>query len=448
MAGVLLDQLGEQLLGFGKLAKLKLALGGNVLHVGCELVMGIGRQEGRRIFPGVGIVGLAQRREAGQVEGLGRKRVLRILRRQGSVQGDGVAATAGNFVDCVGLVHQHLGRLRAVGELGQQPLRLRRGFHRLARSEQAADQPVAGLAGRLAAGRQDPLEQLLRRGEVAGQVVALPASQGGRGEELRLRPPGRDGVVEGGGFGIFLQLRQGGGLADGGMVGQGEFRLRRRSREARGLLLARQVHEACVQIGKDLGMESVSELSQQMLATTKDILHYDEKWEEEEAYLAAIHEVIHEALANLLQMKQIEGKALAQDMIERLKHMKSSIEEIALASPQAVSKQRQKLKERLEEVVPGSVENEDRLLREICLYAEKVDITEELTRFRSHLNQFEQLLHSSETSIGKTIEFLLQELNREINTIGSKASDITISQKVIEVKSELEKIREQIQNVE
>ena len=85
MAGVLLDQLGEQLLGFGKLAKLKLALGGNVLHVGCGLVMGIGRQEGRRIFPGVGIVGLAQRREAGQVEGLGRQRVLRILRRQGSV---------------------------------------------------------------------------------------------------------------------------------------------------------------------------------------------------------------------------------------------------------------------------------------------------------------------------------------------------------------------------
>ncbi len=87
-------------------------------------------------------------------------------------------------------------------------------------------------------------------------------------------------------------------------------------------------------------------------------------------------------------------------------------------------------------------------MKEICLFAEKVDIAEELTRFKSHIEQFLDLLNSNNDTIGKTLEFIIQEMNRETNTIGSKASDINISKLVIEIKSELERIREQIQNVE
>lgn len=214
------------------------------------------------------------------------------------------------------------------------------------------------------------------------------------------------------------------------------------------LTLAKQVQNACIELGDELGLESISQLTAQMLIATKGIIHYDEKWEEEEAYLECIHEVIQEAIEKLLIMKKTEGEALAADIQKRLNHMKQGIEKIFLYSPEAVKKQKQKLKERLEEILPGRVENEERLLREICLYAEKVDITEEITRFHSHINQFEQILNSNEVSVGKTIEFLLQELNREVNTVGSKSSDINIAQTVIEIKSELEKIREQIQNVE
>ena len=116
--------------------------------------------------------------------------------------------------------------------------------------------------------------------------------------------------------------------------------------------------------------------------------------------------------------------------------------------PFATKKYREKLVARLEELVPGHVENEERILREIALFAEKIDITEELTRFNCHLIHFEELIHSQALSVGKTLEFVLQELNREINTIGSKSSDLDIARAVIDVKSEIERIREQIQNIE
>ena len=96
----------------------------------------------------------------------------------------------------------------------------------------------------------------------------------------------------------------------------------------------------------------------------------------------------------------------------------------------------------------GCVENEEKILREVSVYAEKVDIAEEITRFESHLSQCEQLMQSDTACVGKTFEFLLQELNREVNTIASKAADVDVGRLVIAIKAELEKVREQIQNVE
>ena len=102
----------------------------------------------------------------------------------------------------------------------------------------------------------------------------------------------------------------------------------------------------------------------------------------------------------------------------------------------------------MQEVLGASIENEERILREVCVYADKIDIAEELTRFNSHLAQMQHHMKSEEHAVGKTLEFLIQELNREINTIGSKSSDVEVSRNVIEVKTELERIREQIQNIE
>ncbi len=102
----------------------------------------------------------------------------------------------------------------------------------------------------------------------------------------------------------------------------------------------------------------------------------------------------------------------------------------------------------MEEVLPGHVDNEERLLREVCVYAEKIDISEELTRFDSHLKQFAELISGEKEGVGKTLEFVLQEMNREANTIGSKTSDVEVTKSVIAIKSELEKIREQLQNIE
>lgn len=125
-----------------------------------------------------------------------------------------------------------------------------------------------------------------------------------------------------------------------------------------------------------------------------------------------------------------------------------TIKNIEPKTQNAVQKYREKLINRLEEVLPGCVENEEKILREVFLFAEKLDVSEEIVRFKSHLGQIKELLLGESTNQGKTLEFLIQELNREINTIGSKSSDVEIARMVVDTKAELERIREQIQNVE
>lgn len=213
------------------------------------------------------------------------------------------------------------------------------------------------------------------------------------------------------------------------------------------LPLARQEKAAWDLIAKDLGLKEEKGFSLQMLVDKPDILLYAQETADEAEYQNGISQVIAEALKAFVAMKLAEGAILQRDIEMRLATLKSAIEKIALKAPDAPAKQRQKLKERLEEVLPGCVENEERILREICLYADRLDITEEIIRFRSHLEQCHHFMESN-AGIAKTLEFLLQELNREINTIGSKSADVEISHLVVGVKSELERIREQIQNIE
>jgi uncharacterized protein (TIGR00255 family) len=146
-------------------------------------------------------------------------------------------------------------------------------------------------------------------------------------------------------------------------------------------------------------------------------------------------------------MRQDEGLAMFQDMDMRLKSITGILETIKLRAPQVVLEYQKRLAERIKELTAGYALDEARLAQEVAVMAERSDITEEIVRMHSHIGQFEELLLSG-GSEGKKIDFLLQEMNREINTIGSKVSDVEITRQVIEVKSELGKLREQAQNIE
>jgi uncharacterized protein (TIGR00255 family) len=168
----------------------------------------------------------------------------------------------------------------------------------------------------------------------------------------------------------------------------------------------------------------------------------------EEEDFKPIEVCLVEALQALTEMKAKEGMTLAKDIVERLKKMEAMVKSIEMAAPSSVEKMRQKLKERMEEVLAPSSQLDERLFREAALFAERIDITEEITRFRSHVAQYNELLKGKAKGTGRRMDFLVQEMGREINTIGSKSMDAEIARLVIEVKSELEKIREQIQNIE
>lgn len=153
---------------------------------------------------------------------------------------------------------------------------------------------------------------------------------------------------------------------------------------------------------------------------------------------------IEAALKQLVTMREVEGQALSEDIVMRIQRLSELVDQIESLVPQSVLKTKQKLTERLKEF--GS-EIEGRILQEIIIFSEKVDVTEEIVRLRSHFAQMIASLNSSE-SVGRKWDFIAQEMLREVNTIGSKAADIEIIERVVEMKSLIEKIKEQVQNVE
>lgn len=208
------------------------------------------------------------------------------------------------------------------------------------------------------------------------------------------------------------------------------------------------VQAACQEVGDKLGLKNTDALAIQMLAVKPEWLLFEETEEGDALFKDKLEKGVKEALHEWLLMKVFEGHKLAEDILARLKLLADKIPLISSLADEAVDKFRQKLHERLNEIIPGVVENEDKLLREVCVYAEKVDITEEIVRFQSHVEQFRNYCQSGELSSGKTLEFLLHEMQREVNTIGSKSAHTSIARAVVEMKSEMEKIREQLQNVE
>lgn len=214
------------------------------------------------------------------------------------------------------------------------------------------------------------------------------------------------------------------------------------------LPLVRQYKEACDRIADDLGIKIDPESFLHILSKDSGILLYEENIKDEAGYRENLQQAVEAALKELVAMKIHEGDVLQKDILSRLQNLRSCVGQVALKAPGATQRYRQKLLERLKEVLESNLDSDERILKEIGIYAEKIDIAEEITRFESHLSQFSDLIGSETESVGKTLDFLIQELNREINTIASKSSDIEVSRLVVEIKSELERIREQIQNVE
>jgi uncharacterized protein (TIGR00255 family) len=208
------------------------------------------------------------------------------------------------------------------------------------------------------------------------------------------------------------------------------------------IALARQIKHAWEQISDELNMEPAGV---QELSRVSEVLNFQIS-DDHEAWAAPLKEAVLQALGELDKMKCDEGTLIEKDFLERLALLEKWIPTIEKKAPEATEKCREKLKKLfLQEV--GTVD-EEKLLKEVCVYADRTDITEEVVRFKSHIEHFKKAMESNKGAVGKKLEFILQELGREINTIGSKAQDIEISRLVVEIKNELERIREQVQNVE
>ena len=156
---------------------------------------------------------------------------------------------------------------------------------------------------------------------------------------------------------------------------------------------------------------------------------------------------LDDALEKFVDMREIEGQKLVQDIEKRIYIIQEKVNEVANFSSTLVEEYMARLQTRVNELLAPGVVDEARLMQEIVIFSDKSSIEEELTRLKSHISQFLELIKQA-SPIGKKIDFLIQEINREVNTIGSKANSLDITNKVIEIKTEVENIREQIQNIE
>ena len=211
------------------------------------------------------------------------------------------------------------------------------------------------------------------------------------------------------------------------------------------LPLARNYFAVLSQLKQSLDLKD--EISLEMIASQKDVFLTAESPQDMASLWKGLMLILDEALAGMMEMRRREGESLSQDLSDRLEVMEKRLNGIEEMAPQVVLEYQKRLSERVRELTGGLVVDETRLSQEVAILAEKSDITEEIVRLRSHLGQFLEMLDGEE-AIGRKVDFLIQEMNREVNTIGSKSSDAHISRQVIEMKSELAKLREQVQNLE
>lgn len=211
------------------------------------------------------------------------------------------------------------------------------------------------------------------------------------------------------------------------------------------LPLVRNYHALLGQLKEEFHLGD--EITLSMMAGFRDAFVSAETPQDTAVLWEGLSGILAEAIRTLTEMREREGETLERDLTGRLRLIGGSLEGIAGRAPQVVLDYQKRLTDRVRELTGGMVVDEARLLQEVAIMAEKSDITEEIVRFRSHIDQFTELLAGSDAA-GRKIDFLIQEMGREINTIGSKSGDAGISRSVIEIKSELAKLREQVQNIE
>lgn len=209
--------------------------------------------------------------------------------------------------------------------------------------------------------------------------------------------------------------------------------------------LARSYHESLRALQDELRV--TGEITIGMILQAPGVLRFSEDDLAPNETWPTLEAALDNALDELVRMREQEGKHLAKDLIHRLKVVRHSLKDVRKLHPAVAEKYRVALLDRLEKAGLEFAPGDDRLLKEVALFAERSDISEELTRLESHLAQFAHHLRKNEP-VGRTLEFITQEIARELNTLGAKASDATISGHVVASKAELEKIREQVQNLE
>jgi uncharacterized protein (TIGR00255 family) len=208
---------------------------------------------------------------------------------------------------------------------------------------------------------------------------------------------------------------------------------------------ARSYRDALRVLGEELRLAGEPDLG--MIASFRDIFVGQAQPPDEEAEWAAVEVALETALEACWSMRRREGEALALDLTERIGRVAAGLAEIERLAPDRLRAYADRLRGRITELVAGPPPDQERLEQELVLYADRIDVSEECTRLRSHLAQFREAMEG-EAPAGRTLNFLLQEMHREVNTIGSKANDAEITRTVVALKEELEKIREQVQNIE
>ncbi|MDQ3198717.1 MAG: YicC family protein [Verrucomicrobiota bacterium] len=209
--------------------------------------------------------------------------------------------------------------------------------------------------------------------------------------------------------------------------------------------LARSYHDGMRTLQKDLGV--TGEITIGMILQAPGVMRFSEDGIQPNDAWPALEEALSSALDELIKMRAREGKHLAKDLIGRLKVVRQSLKEIRKNHPAVAEKYRATLLDRIHKAGLELQPNDERLLKEVAFFADRSDVSEELTRLESHLAQFAHHLRKNEP-VGRTLEFITQEISRELNTLGAKAGDAEISRLVVACKAEVEKIREQIQNLE
>ncbi len=209
--------------------------------------------------------------------------------------------------------------------------------------------------------------------------------------------------------------------------------------------LAKAYYDALKSLSEELQVRNDVTVSQ--MARFSDIFTVARAEEDEDEIWAMVQETVDEAVERFVSMRSLEGEKMEQDLLNRLLNIENWVGEVEVQSPKTLENYRARLKAKMDEILGDNTVDEARILAEAAIFADKIAVDEETVRLRSHIKQFRDILKANEP-VGRKLDFLVQEFNRETNTIGSKAQDVNIAKIVVDIKSEIEKIREQIQNIE